>query len=147
MPHRHPSLISAPPAAPGRRWLTNARLFDGTGAAIRQAAAVLIEDGTIERVGAASEPAPEGARVIDLGGRTLIPGLINVHVHVQARPPVPAPGAEPILAGTSAHFLQAGLRDILRMGTTTLRNVGGQAHQPRRPGRRCAMGPSVVRAF
>jgi imidazolonepropionase-like amidohydrolase len=130
MPHRHPSLLAAPPAAPGRRWLTNARLFDGTGAAIRQAAAVLIEDGTIERVGAASEPAPEGARVIDLGGRTLIPGLINVHVHVQARPPVPAPGAEPILAGTSAHFLQAGLRDILRMGTTTLRNVGGQAHQP-----------------
>jgi imidazolonepropionase-like amidohydrolase len=130
MPHRHPSLLAAPPAAPGRLWLTNARLFDGTGAALREAAAVLVCDGTIERIGAASETAPEGARVIDLAGRTLIPGLINAHVHVQRRTPVPVNGAEPILSGTSAHFLQAGLRDILRMGTTTLRNVGGQAQQP-----------------
>src|ERR1035441_4336382 len=130
MPHRHPSLLAAPPVAPGRLWLTNARLFDGTGAAIRAAAAVLVSDGVIERVGGASEAAPEGARVIDLAGRTLIPGLINVHVHVQGRQPVPAHGAEPVMAGTSAHFLQASLRDSLRMGTTTLRNVGSQAQQP-----------------
>jgi imidazolonepropionase-like amidohydrolase len=130
MPHRHPSLLAAPPAATGRLWLTNARLFDGTGAAIREAAAVLVSEGTVQRIGTASETAPEGARVIDLRGRMLIPGLINAHVHVQCRPPVPAHGAEPILAGTSGHFVQAGLRDIFRMGTTTLRNVGGQAHEP-----------------
>jgi imidazolonepropionase-like amidohydrolase len=81
-------------------------------------------------VGSASDPLPEGARLLDVGGRMLMPGLINVHVHVQGRQPEPAHGAEPLLAGTSAHFLQAGLRDTLRMGVTTLRNVGSQDQQP-----------------
>jgi imidazolonepropionase-like amidohydrolase len=130
MPHRYPSLLAAPPPAQGRLWLTNARVFDGTGAAVREAAAVLVSDGVIERVGRAADPRPDGARVIDLGGRMLIPGLTNAHVHVQGRQPEPGHGAEPILAGTGAHFLQAGLRDCLRMGVTTLRNVGSQDHQP-----------------
>ena len=123
-------MLAAPPRASGRLWLTGARLFDGTGAGVREAAAVLVSDGVIERVGSAGEPAPEGARTLDLAGRTLIPGLINIHVHVQGHEPHPTHGAEPLLAGTSAHFLQAGLRDSLRMGVTTLRNVGSQNRQP-----------------
>jgi imidazolonepropionase-like amidohydrolase len=130
MPHRYPSLLAAPPPAPGRLWLTNARLFDGTGTEVREAAAVLVSDGAIERVGRAADPTPDGARVIDLGGRMLIPGLTNAHVHVQGSQPPAGHGAEPILAGTSGHFLQASLRDCLRMGVTTLRNVGSQGHQP-----------------
>jgi imidazolonepropionase-like amidohydrolase len=130
MPHRYPSLLAAPPPAQGRLWLTNGRVFDGTGAAVREAAAVLVNDGVIERVGRADDPRPDGARVIDLGGRMLIPGLTNAHVHVQGRQPEPGHGAEPILARASAHFLQASLRDCLRMGVTTLRNVGSQDHQP-----------------
>jgi imidazolonepropionase-like amidohydrolase len=130
MPHRHPSLIAAPPVAPGRLWLTGARLWDGTGVPVRENAAVLVSDGVIERVGSAGEAVPEGARTLDLGGRMLIPGLINLHIHVQGREPAPDKGGEPLLPGTSAHFLQAGLRDTLRMGVTTLRNVGSQDHQP-----------------
>ena len=130
VPHHHPSLLAAPAPAPGRLWLTGARLFDGTGGPVRDAAAVLVSDGVIERVGAAGDPVPEGARVLDLGGRTIIPGLINVHVHVQGHEPHPEHGAEALLAGTSAHFLQSRLRDTLRMGVTTLRNVGSQSLQP-----------------
>jgi imidazolonepropionase-like amidohydrolase len=130
MPHRHPSLLAAPPLAPGRLWLTGARLFDGTDAPVREGAAVLVTDGVIERVGDAGEPVPAQARTLDLGGRMLIPGLINIHVHVQGHEPRPGDGAEPLLAGTSAHFLQAALRDTLRMGVTTVRNVGSQNHQP-----------------
>src|ERR1019366_8793307 len=87
MPHRPPSLLAAPPAAPGRRWLTNARLFDGTGAAIRQAAAVLIEDGTIDRVGAASEPAPEGARQAMRYGAFRGPRLLTCGLIISATAP------------------------------------------------------------
>ncbi len=126
MPHRYPALLAAPSPASGRLWLTGARLFDGTGAGIRERAAVLINDGAIERVGDASDAAPEGARVVELGGRTLMPGLINAHVHVQGREPEPEHGAEPLLDDTSAHFLQASLRDCLRMGVTTIRNVGSR---------------------
>jgi imidazolonepropionase-like amidohydrolase len=118
------AVIAAPPAASGRLWLTNARLFDGTGAAARDAAAVLVEDGEIARVGDASDSTPEGARVVDLAGRTLMPGLIDAHAHVYPHVPTPAPGAEPIWPGTGAHFLAAALRDALRMGITTIRDVG-----------------------
>jgi imidazolonepropionase-like amidohydrolase len=130
VPHRHPSLLAAPPRASGRLWLTGARLWDGTGGPVREGASVLITDGVIERVGGAGDPVPEGARPLDLEGRMLIPGLINIHVHVQGSPPHTVYGAEPLLPGTSAHFLQARLRDTLRMGVTTLRNVGSQNHQP-----------------
>jgi len=131
MPHRQPSLLAAPAPAPGRVWLTNATVVDcAAGAAARPGAAVLIADGVIERVGTASEPTPDGARAIDAGGGTVIPGLINAHVHVQGRRPQAGHGAEPILPGTPAHFLQASLRETLRMGVTTIRNVGSQALQP-----------------
>lgn len=130
MPHRHPSLLAAPAPASGRLWLTGARLFDGTGAAVRESAAVLVSDGVIERVGAASDPVPEGAQVLDLAGRMLLPGLIDIHMHVQGHEPEPVHGAEPLLPGTSPHFLQARLRNALRMGVTTLRNVGSQRLQP-----------------
>jgi len=130
MPHRHPSLTAAPPPASGRLWLTGGRLWDGTGGPVRENAGVLVSDGVIERVGSAGDGVPEGTRTLDVGGRTLIPGLINLHVHVQGGEPELDKGAEPLLPGTSAHFLQTSLRDTLRMGVTTLRNVGSQAHQP-----------------
>jgi imidazolonepropionase-like amidohydrolase len=126
MPHRYPSLLAAPPPAPGRLWLAGGRLFDGTGSGPRSDVGVLVQDGAIERVGASSDAVPEGARVVDFGGRTLMPGLINVHVHVQGGEPRPEHGAEPVLPGASAHFLQASLRDCLRMGVTTIRNVGSR---------------------
>ena len=121
---RIPALLAAPPPAAGRLWLTNARLFDGTGAAVRERAGVLIAGGEIERVGDAGDGAPDDARVIDLDGRTLMPGLIDAHAHVYPDVPAPEPGAEPVWPGTGAHFLASALRDALRMGITTLRDVG-----------------------
>ena len=67
---------------------------------------------------------PEGARAIDLAGLTLMPGLVDAHAHVLAKPPAIAPGAEPLLPGTSAHIVAAYLREALRRGVTTIRDVG-----------------------
>jgi imidazolonepropionase-like amidohydrolase len=104
--------------------LTNARLFAGTDAGVREAAGVLVDDGRIERVGAPSDAVPEGARMIDLDGRVLMPGLVDAHVHIKSDVSAPAPGAEPLWPGTSKHFLAAALREMLRMGLTTVRDVG-----------------------
>ena len=130
MAHRFPALIAAPAPAQGRLWLTGARLFDGTGAAVREGAAVLVEDGIIRHVGDASQPCPDGARQLDVGQRTLMPGLIDAHTHTAGRIPQVLRGAEAVLPGTPAHFLQAELRDYLRHGVTTIRVTGSQGLTP-----------------
>jgi imidazolonepropionase-like amidohydrolase len=128
--HRFPALIAAPAPARGRLWLTGARLFDGTGAPAREGAAVLVEDGVIRHVGDASQPCPDGARPLDVGQRTLMPGLIDAHTHTSGRVPPVLRGAEEVLPGTRAHFLQAELRDYLRHGVTTIRVTGSQGRAP-----------------
>jgi imidazolonepropionase-like amidohydrolase len=50
--------------------------------------------------------------------------LIDVHAHARVDRPTPAPGAEPLLPGADAHFLAADLRETLRRGVTTVRDVG-----------------------
>ena len=130
MAHRFPALIAAPPAAPGRLWLTRARLFDGNGAPLRDNTAILIEDGIIRRVTDAREPCPDGARLVDVGERVLMPGLTDAHTHASGRVPEVAKGAEAPLPGVAAHFLQAELRDYLRFGVTTIRVCGSQGEAP-----------------
>ena len=62
--------------------LVGATLIDGTGAA-PLADAVLLVDGTdITAAGARADVAvPEGARIVDVAGKWLVPGLIDAHVH------------------------------------------------------------------
>ncbi|MFQ5520434.1 MAG: amidohydrolase family protein, partial [Candidatus Methylomirabilia bacterium] len=66
-------------------YLKNARLIDGTGAPPMDGAGVLIEHDTlvwVGRVSAADEPTGPDTEVVDLGGRTVIPGLIEAHLHL-----------------------------------------------------------------
>jgi imidazolonepropionase-like amidohydrolase len=130
MPHRFPAMLAAPAPGASRLWLTGVRVLDGTGAPATNGAAALVEDGLISRIGAASEPVPEAALVIDCGQRVLMPGLIDVHVHAAGQTPATLRGAEAVLLGTAAHFLQAELREYLRSGVTTIRVTGSQGQRP-----------------
>ena len=85
MTHRFPALIAAPAPAQGRLWLTGARLFDGTGAPLRENTAILVQDGVIRRVADAREACPDGARPVDVGQRVLMPGLTDAHTHASGR--------------------------------------------------------------
>ena len=64
--------------------LTNATVIDGTGRAPLERASVRIEGGRIVEVGSvgADGTVPDGA--LDLGGRTLMPGLIDAHAHLSS---------------------------------------------------------------
>ncbi|MBM3809764.1 MAG: amidohydrolase family protein [Acidimicrobiia bacterium] len=63
--------------------LTHARVIDGTGAAARDDQTVVIAHGTITAIGSSASTAiPGGAHVIDLTGKSVIPGLIMVHEHL-----------------------------------------------------------------
>src|SRR5438105_476367 len=77
-----PSLAQAPSSA-GVIALTGARIIDGTGRAPLQQGTIIVNKGVIEAVGApAAVKIPPGAMRVDLSGKTIIPGLINSHAHL-----------------------------------------------------------------
>jgi imidazolonepropionase-like amidohydrolase len=72
--------VAEAPAAPETVVLKAAHLFDSTGTALKDGAVVVVRGDRIVSVGAAAAPA--GARVIDLGNATLVPGFIDAHTHL-----------------------------------------------------------------
>ena len=107
-------------------YLYNARLIDGSGGPVPQAPYGLVVEGNrIEAVAAQSDlPCPEGAVGFDLGGRTLMPGLIDCHDHLAnleggmvARAAVP-----PTLA---AFKTAQAFKETLLGGFTSIRDAGG----------------------
>lgn len=78
--------------------------------------AILVRMGRIEAVGpAARVPAPSGATILDLPGATLLPGLIDAHVHLAWGP---SPAAAPAGAEDAATTLLAGFTTVRNPGST-----------------------------
>lgn len=97
---------------------TGAVIFDGTGDEPITGGIVVVRDGKIVSIGTASAvEIPDGAEVVDLTGRWIIPGLINAHGHVGN-----VKGLEP------GHYSAANIKDQLaryaRYGITTVVSLG-----------------------
>ncbi len=96
--------------------LRQVRVIDGTGAPAREGQSLVIADGRIAAVGTAAAIAtPPGARVLDLPGATVIPGLIDLHAHTYFMSS----------AGLSQMAVSAP-RLYLAGGITTARTAGAQ---------------------
>jgi len=66
--------------------LTRATMIDGSGAGPQKDTTIVLENGRIREVGPASKLSnPDGAIVVDLDGRFIVPGIINAHGHVGAK--------------------------------------------------------------
>lgn len=105
--------------------LTRARLIDGTGAPPLEPATVVIEEARVTRIDASGESTLPESSQVDLAGKTLMPGLVDAHVHVTAFDmPRAMKGQEAIAHEVKHHFIATGLRRMLRMGITTVRDVG-----------------------
>ena len=103
--------------------VTGATLIDGTGADPVANASVVIEEGRISAAGRI-DPLPDGARVIDVGGATVLPGLIDSHVHLYASGKTMQQRA--LTPPTLAAFEAArNARETLEAGFTTVREAGG----------------------
>ena len=96
--------------------LTHARVIDGTGAKALQDQTIIISDGKVQTVSASSSThVPDGAKVIDLTGKSVIPGLVLMHEHMFYP------------AGRLVLFNEMGFsfpRLYLACGITTLRTTG-----------------------
>ena len=103
--------------------LRNARLFDGHDADCPEGVEVLVESGTIREV--SDRPiAASGAHVIDVGGRTLMPGMIDAHVHAYASD-VSVQKVEAHGEAYRSAYAARMLGHALDCGFTTVRDVGG----------------------
>jgi imidazolonepropionase-like amidohydrolase len=90
-----------------------ATIVDGTGAAAVPNGVVLVRDGRITAAGPADRvTVPANARRIDLAGKTIMPGFINVHGH---------------MAGSGRDRYVAQLRLYARYGVTSVFSLGGEA--------------------
>ncbi len=103
---------------------TNAAVFDGVGPELLRGAEVLVADGVIQQVSERAIARPQSCEVVDLGGRTLMPGLIDAHVHIWA---TDLDILKLIRRRTEylAAFAYRSLREMLDRGFTTVRDAGG----------------------
>src|ERR1043166_8662021 len=126
-----PSPIGVRPQSPegkGVVALKAARLIDGTGAAAVTNAIVIVTDNKITAVGPTSSVRiPSGAKVIDLGNVTLLPGFIDAHTHLIGRVLGDPEGDMSTVKDYESFGAILGVlhaRDTLMAGFTSVRNVG-----------------------
>ncbi|MEW9549760.1 amidohydrolase family protein [Nonomuraea sp. NPDC050783] len=104
--------------------LRAAWLYDGTGPGLISDPVLVLDGGTIAAVGPPGG-VPEGATVVDLGGATLLPGLIDTHVHLAfdaSSDPVGNLAGRDAAAALAA--MAAAARRAARGGVTTVRDLG-----------------------
>ncbi len=101
-----------------------ATIIDGTAAAPLENGVLVITDGRIRSVGPRSDVSiPEGADIVDVSGKFIMPGLINAHGHV---------GATVGLNGNADYSTENLLRQLglyARYGITTVNSLGGDAEE------------------
>lgn len=110
-------------------YIKGGTLIDGTGAAPVAGAAVLIENGKVSAAGPAAQvQAPAGATVIDAAGKTILPGLIDAHVHLSTNAHPQAADFMGWNVMTPENMKQMhgvfNARRSLEAGFTSLRNMG-----------------------
>jgi imidazolonepropionase-like amidohydrolase len=76
-----PSAAQTPASASTPRAFVGATLIDGTGQAPVRDAVIVVRDGRITCIGARTACATDGLEVVQLGGRWIVPGLVDAHVH------------------------------------------------------------------
>jgi imidazolonepropionase-like amidohydrolase len=125
------AIVPDTPIGKGVVAIKAARLIDGTGKPAIQNGVVVITDNLITAVGpAARVQVPSGARVIDLGNATLLPGLVDAHTHVIGRTLGDPNRPNAAVRDYDSFGAIVGTRNaqnILLAGFTTIRNLGASS--------------------
>ena len=117
--------LAAQQARSNKLALVGGMLLDGYEAPPIHNAAVLIEGDRIVAVGRASEvEIPADAEIIDTRGRTMLPGLIDLHAHLMILGHGEYTEWFPIFAGREQEFMAISARQLLMAGVTTAVDLG-----------------------
>jgi imidazolonepropionase-like amidohydrolase len=117
------SLAQAPAA--GVIALTGARVIDGTGKAPLGQATLLIRNGRIEAVGApAAVTVPAGATRVDMAGKTIMPGMINAHAHLNIDSEVKMPVRDQLVQRLRT-YAEYGVTSAVSLGSTQADELEG----------------------
>ena len=111
----------------GRILLRNAAILDPEAGALVEGQAVAVDGGRVAETGPTGSVRAGDARVVDVGGMTVMPGLIDCHVHVTASTADLAALQEWSPAYVTARAAGI-LRRMLDRGFTTVRDVAGADH-------------------
>lgn len=103
------------------------RLLDQPGQSPRGASTLVVRDGRIAEVREGFSPAPDGARLIDLKEQFVLPGLIDMHVHITSDDNLLRSRLEASERDVEDIFViaQGNARRTLEAGFTTVRDLGG----------------------
>lgn len=120
-------LASAGTAAAADQVIHAGRLIDGVDKSPRTQVSILVRDGRVVSVDPGFTT-PRGAQVIDLSHATVLPGLIDAHVHITqgSHPGDPIRNAVTRTNYDAAFDSTVYARDTLMAGITTVRDVGGE---------------------
>ncbi|MGI9372184.1 MAG: amidohydrolase family protein [Hyphomicrobiales bacterium] len=102
---------------------TNVNIFDGKDDTLAEGMSVLVEGNLIKQIGKDIKPG-EGAKVIDGGGRTLMPGLADTHTHI-AFASLPQGKLLTGLPSYNYIYATADAKAMLMRGITSIRDMGG----------------------
>ncbi len=118
--------LAAQAQQPAAVLFDNVRVFDGKSASLTGPSNVLVRGNRIERISTTPIPpdVSKGATIIDGGGRTLMPGLIDAHWHAMLVRPSPAQALSADIGYTTL-LAAAEATDTLMRGFTTVRDLGG----------------------
>jgi imidazolonepropionase-like amidohydrolase len=117
-------LAPLPAALAATTVVTAARMIEVLTGRVIERPQILITDERITSVGRQGDPVPADAKKVDLGARTVLPGLIDMHVHLTSDPRYSGYRA---LEFTDSFWVTVGVanaRRTLQSGFTTVRNVG-----------------------
>lgn len=120
-----PSLAQTPAGAGATVALTNARIIDGTGRAPIEKGTLVLTNGRVAAVGpTASVTIPAGAQRIDATGKTIVPGFINAHAHLNVEKGATLPVRDDLVRRLKVYAMY-GVTSNVSLGSTAADELEG----------------------
>jgi imidazolonepropionase-like amidohydrolase len=128
------TVLAAQNQSPSTIVLQHANVIDGVSSQPALDVTIVLRDGKIASIGAASPNDSTGAQIIDLAGRWVLPGLIDAHTHVNTISAATAAlesGLTTVRVTGAEHYVDIGLRELHRSGMFTIPDIVACGHQIR----------------